>query len=303
MTSGLDIRLLTSLFPPQRHASLVCHPGWVRTGTPGGWTWKGHTATGQLLVQLWKAKVKSRTEASTRHQFTGRSQTQVSASFFFHIPEAGVESGLTCCVYCSAESGMEQKGSELSGRNHICQRHLQLYSSCVALSSVLPGSPLLIFSDNIQGRHPGSSKSISESRFPPGEEENESFYSPGGRSLRPSGCLHLDVRGRGRLFAYTRCVIVCLSIKARFSLFKSALLLLLRARPKRTRPIAVPFVIPFLRRAAQDHVKKYWTLHSTRAVFHRNLADTQWNRKSMHTSNNPNLTWRNVNTFQYGFIK
>lgn len=146
----------------------------------------------------------------------------MSAFFFFHISEAGVESGLTCCVYCSAESGMEQKGSELSGRNHICQRHLQLYSSCVALSSVLPGSPLLIFSDNIQGRHPGSSKSISESRFPPGEEENESFYSPGGRSLRPSGCLHLDVRGRGRLFAYTRCVIVCLSIKARFSLFKSS---------------------------------------------------------------------------------
>lgn len=146
MTSGLDIRLLTSLFPPQRHAPLVCHPGWVRTGTPGGWTWKGHTATGQLLVQLWKAKVKSRTEASTRHQFTGRSQTQVSAFFFFsHFRgRCRVGSDVLRLLLCWKWNGT--KGIRTQWKKpHLSKAFATLFVLCGALfcSSWLPAFDLL----------------------------------------------------------------------------------------------------------------------------------------------------------------
>lgn len=71
--------------------------------------------------------------------------------------------------------------------------------------TVLPGSLPLIFSDNIQGRRPGSSEFISEGRFPPRQEENDSSRSLGGRSLWLKGCLYLDM---WKLL----CVCVCVKV-------------------------------------------------------------------------------------------
>lgn len=84
-----------------------------------------------------------------------------------------------------------------------------LFSLCGAFKkffTVLPGSLPLISPDNIQGRCPGSSEFISEGRFPRRQEENESSRSAGGRSLRPKGCLYLD------MFEWL-CVCVCVCVR------------------------------------------------------------------------------------------